>query len=105
MNEPLPERIPPDDGESVPIAPLRELIDIVTGRAFQHQLNQEDAGLAEALPFPFLALVGQSEMKLALLIAVINPLVSGVLLVGPRGTGKSTAVRSLIDLLPPVKRS
>lgn len=105
MNDNLPERIQPDDGESVPIASLRELIDIVTGRAFQHQLNQEDAGLAEALPFPFLALVGQSEMKLALLIAVINPLVSGVLLVGPRGTGKSTAVRSLIDLLPPVKRS
>jgi magnesium chelatase subunit I len=44
-------------------------------------------------------------MKLALLIAVINPLVNGVLLVGPRGTGKTTIVRSLIDLLPHVQRS
>ncbi len=84
---------------------LRELLDLVTGRAFQSQLNQEDAGLAESLPYPFLALVGQEEMKLALLIAIINPLVSGVLLIGPRGTGKSTAVRSVIDLLPTVKRS
>lgn len=89
----------------VPIQSLRELIDMVTGRAFQEQLNQEDAGLAEVLPFPFLGLVGQMEMKLALLIAVINPMVSGVLLVGPRGTGKTTVVRSLIDLLPTVRRS
>lgn len=84
---------------------LRELIDLVTGRAFQAQLNQEDAGLAEVLPFPFMGLVGQIEMKLALLISVINPLVSGVLLVGPRGTGKTTTVRSLVPLLPTVKRS
>lgn len=84
---------------------LRELVDMVTGRQFQSQMDQEDAGLAEHLPFPFLALVGQAEMKLALLIAVINPMVSGVLLVGPRGTGKTTAVRSLVDLLPVVRRS
>jgi magnesium chelatase subunit I len=66
---------------------------------------QEDSGLAEMLPFPFLARVGQSEMKLALMIAMINPLVSGVLLVGPRGTGKTTAVRSLVDLMPDLQRS
>jgi magnesium chelatase subunit I len=96
----------PVEGEKpAPVQSLRELIDLVTGRKFQSQLNQEDAGLAEALPFPFLALVGQMEMKLALLIAVINPLVNGVLLVGPRGTGKTTAVRSLINLLPYIKRS
>lgn len=93
------------DGEPVPVQSLRELIDMVTGRAFQSQIEQEDAGLAEVLPFPFLGLVGQTEMKLALLIAVINPLVSGVLLVGPRGTGKTTIVRSLTNLLPTVKRS
>lgn len=84
---------------------LRELIDLVTGRSFKMQVPQEDAGLAERLPFPFLGLVGQIEMKLALLIAVINPLVSGVLLVGPRGTGKTTIVRSLVDLLPFIHRS
>jgi magnesium chelatase subunit I len=44
-------------------------------------------------------------MKLALMIAIINPLVSGVLLVGPRGTGKTTIVRSLVELLPNVQRS
>ncbi|MBE0698631.1 MAG: magnesium chelatase [Anaerolineaceae bacterium] len=87
------------------VGSLRELIDIVTGRAFKDQVEREDAGLAEVLPFPFLGLVGQEEMKLALITAVINPLVNGVLLVGPRGTGKTTIVRSLIDLLPSIQRS
>jgi magnesium chelatase subunit I len=59
-----------------------------------------DLGLAEVEPFPFLAIVGQEEMKLALLLAIINPNVGGVLLIGSRGTGKTTAVRSLADLLP-----
>jgi magnesium chelatase subunit I len=59
----------------------------------------------EVIPFPFLALVGQREMKLALLLALANPGVAGVLLIGPRGTGKTTAVRGLIDLLPQVPRS
>jgi magnesium chelatase subunit I len=59
-----------------------------------------DMGIADARPFPFLALVGQYEMRVALLLAVINPAIGGVLLIGPRGTGKTTAVRSLLDLLP-----
>ncbi len=59
----------------------------------------------EVLHFPFLAIVGQVEMKLALVLAVLNPAVGGVLLVGPRGTGKTTAVRGLVDLMPPVRRS
>jgi magnesium chelatase subunit I len=84
---------------------LRELIDQVTGRAHWQPTEEGDAGLAEVLPFPFLALVGQPEMKLALLIALINPGVGGVLLIGPRGTGKTTAVRSLADLLPQTPRS
>ncbi len=52
--------------------------------------------------FPFTALVGQQEMKLALLLNVIEPSVGGALIMGQRGTGKSTAVRALADLLPPV---
>lgn len=68
-------------------------------------MPDEDYGLADVEPFPFLALVGQQEMKLALLLAVINPRVGGVLLIGPRGTAKTTAVRSLTDLLPQVRRS
>lgn len=84
---------------------LRELIDRVSGRGFRAQLPAEEAGILETLPFPFLALVGQREMKLALILALINPAVGGVLLIGPRGTGKTTAVRSLVDLLPEVPRS
>ncbi|MEM9776295.1 MAG: ATP-binding protein [Chloroflexota bacterium] len=64
-----------------------------------------DLGVADGEPFPFLALIGQREMKLALLLSVINPEIGGVLLIGSRGTAKTTAVRSLIDLLPIVTRS
>ena len=64
-----------------------------------------DLGLAEAPPYPFMALVGQFEMRIALLLAVINPAVGGVLLIGPRGTGKTTAVRSLTEILPNVEVS
>jgi magnesium chelatase subunit I len=64
-----------------------------------------DHGVAEVEPFPFLAIVGQEEMKLALILSLINPQVGGVLLIGPRGTAKTTAVRSLKDLLPKVQRS
>jgi len=84
---------------------LRELIDLVSGRGFQGRFPAEDAGLLEQMPFPFLALVGQPEMKLALILVLINPALGGVLLIGPRGTGKTTAVRSLVDLLPEVPRS
>ena len=52
--------------------------------------------------FPFTAIVGQEEMKLALLLNVVAPSVGGVLVTGHRGTGKSTAVRALADLLPPL---
>src|SRR5512141_1161083 len=94
------------DSNDVPqFRTLRELIDQVTGRAHWQPTDEGDAGLAETLPFPFLALVGQREMKLALILALINPAVGGVLLIGPRGTGKTTAVRSLVDILPDVPRS
>jgi magnesium chelatase subunit I len=50
--------------------------------------------------FPFSAIIGQEDMKLAVLIAAIDPGVGGVLVFGDRGTGKSTAVRALAALLP-----
>jgi magnesium chelatase subunit I len=53
--------------------------------------------------FPFAAIVGQEEMKLALLAAAIDPTIGGVLVFGDRGTGKSTAVRALAALLPPMR--
>src|SRR3712207_4224193 len=57
---------------------------------------------AAAPVYPFTAIVGQEEMKLALLLNVVAPSVGGVLITGHRGTGKSTAVRALADLLPPL---
>ena len=52
--------------------------------------------------FPFTAIVGQEEMKLALLLNVIDPKIGGVMILGDRGTGKSTTVRALVDLLPEI---
>lgn len=68
-------------------------------------IPEPDLGLAEHRPFPFLAIVGQVEMRIALMLSVINPAVGGVLLIGPRGTGKTTAVRSLTGILPMVEVS
>ncbi len=56
-----------------------------------------------ALSFPFSAIVGQQEMMLAIQIVAVDFSVGGVLVLGDRGTGKSTAVRALADLLPPIK--
>ncbi|MBE9115994.1 magnesium chelatase ATPase subunit I [Lusitaniella coriacea LEGE 07157] len=52
--------------------------------------------------FPFTAIVGQEEMKLALLLNVIDPTIGGVMIMGDRGTGKSTTIRALADLLPEI---
>ncbi len=64
-----------------------------------------DRGLADNLRYPFLAIVGQSELKIALILALVNRMVGGVLLIGARGTAKTTAVRGLTDLMPIVDRS
>ena len=55
------------------------------------------------LVFPFTAIVGQEEMKLALLLNVIDPKIGGVMIMGDRGTGKSTTIRALADLLPEIE--
>lgn len=103
---PNPPNLSLEPDQVTSVRSLRELIDLVTGRTAAQLLPQEDSGLVlEPLPFPFLAMVGQSEMKLALLLTLINPAIGGTLLIGPRGTGKSTAVRSLLGLLPEVERS
>ena len=56
-----------------------------------------------AAAFPFSAIVGQDEMKLAILASAVDPRIGGVLVFGDRGTGKSTAVRALAALLPPMR--
>ena len=91
--------------QPVGVRSLRELIERISGRGLGPLGDMGDAGVAEALPFPFLAIVGQLEMKLALLLGLVNPVIGGVLLVGPRGAGKTVAVRSLVDLLPQTPRS
>ena len=53
-------------------------------------------------PYPFSAIVGQEELREALLVNAVSPEVGGVLVRGERGTAKSTAVRALAPLLPPV---
>ena len=52
--------------------------------------------------FPFTAIIGQEEMKLALLLNVIDPNIGGVIIMGDRGTGKSTTIRAIADLLPQI---
>ena len=84
---------------------LRDLVNQASARRFLEAASPEPRSLTDTIAFPFLAIVAQREMKLALLLALINPGINGVLLVGPRGTGKTTAVRSLTDLLPFVHRS
>jgi magnesium chelatase subunit I len=80
------------------------LLRILSGTNARREVSglSEDFGLAESLPFPFFALVGQYEMRLALLLSVINPAIGGVLLIGTRGIGKTTAVRSLSGILPDI---
>ena len=53
--------------------------------------------------FPFSAIIGQEEMKLALQLNVIDPKIGGVMIMGDRGTGKSTTIRAIADLLPKIE--
>ncbi|MBK9051365.1 MAG: ATP-binding protein [Chloroflexi bacterium] len=87
--------------------PPSKLLDLLLSSPAHQVITAPDAdlGIADIEPFPFAAIVSQMEMKLALLLAIINPRVGGVLLVGPRGTAKTTAVRSLVDLLPHAHQS
>jgi magnesium chelatase subunit I len=87
------------------VSSLMELVEMASAKKILDTAPPEDRGLAEPLPLPFLALVGQTKMKVALLLTLINPAISGVLLIGPRGTGKTSAVRGLLGLLPQVERS
>lgn len=53
--------------------------------------------------YPFTAILGQEKMKMALILNVIDPQIGGVLLTGHQGTGKSTAVRSLVEVMPQIE--
>tara|TARA_B100000780_G_scaffold216270_1_gene155622 strand:- start:58 stop:1119 length:1062 start_codon:yes stop_codon:yes gene_type:complete len=53
--------------------------------------------------YPFTAIIGQEEMKLSLILNVVDPRIGGVMIMGDRGTGKSTTIRAVADLLPEIK--
>lgn len=100
------------DNELDPNGPLPEfqnlegslLLQILNDAGARRLLRMpaEDLGIADDIPYPFIAMVGQLEMRFALMLALINPSVGGVLLIGPRGVGKTTCVRSLTGILPEV---
>jgi magnesium chelatase subunit I len=90
----------------MPKSMLLDILDKTSARKVLAARVTHDRGvLVDYVQFPFLAIVGQQELKIALILAVINPFVGGVLLIGPRGTAKTVAVRGLLDLLPPIERS
>ena len=66
------------------------------------ELDNRTASRARPV-FPFTSIVGQEEMKLSLILNVIDPRIGGVMIMGDRGTGKSTTVRAIVDLLPLIK--
>jgi len=69
----------------------------------QYNHNQKVSSSSKRRVFPFSAVIGQEEMKLALLLNVIDPRIGGVMIMGDRGTGKSTTIRALADLLPAIE--
>ncbi|MEM9953589.1 MAG: magnesium chelatase [Chloroflexota bacterium] len=91
-----------DDSDASKTSSGSALLNLLNDYGYKRILDEPEPnfGLAENRPFPFLAMVGQTEMRTALLLAVVNPAIGGVLLIGPRGTGKTTAVRSLTGILP-----
>lgn len=65
-------------------------------------LSSVTPNIRRRVVFPFTAIVGQEEMKLALILNIIDPKIGGVMIMGDRGTGKSTTIRALADLLPEI---
>lgn len=70
-----------------------------------HTARKDEAKTKREKVFPFSAIVGQDEMKRCLLLNVVEPRIGGVLVMGHRGTGKSTTVRALADVLPMIERA
>ena len=66
-------------------------------------MNKQNLKRVSTPIFPFTAIVGQDEMKLALELNVIDPKIGGVMIMGDRGTGKSTTIRAIADLLPEIE--
>ena len=82
---------------------LQNLKNQNNARQFKMTASLKNPTKSHRLVFPFTAIVGQEEMKLALLLNVIDPKIGGVMIMGDRGTGKSTTIRALADLLPEIE--
>ena len=76
---------------------------MVTASLKKENLKKEDLKKFETPVFPFTAIVGQEEMKLALQLNVIDPKIGGVMIMGDRRTGKSATIRAITDLLPEIE--
>ena len=90
------------DGGLVQRRTLRPIYPDCGHRHLGGRLPSKKTGYLMKQPFPFSAIVGQDDMKLAMVLTAIDPSIAGVLVFGERGTGKSTAVRALAGLLPPI---
>jgi len=82
------------------IQDINENYNIYINLKFMTEQNSKNWGVPI---FPFTAIVGQDEMKLALILNVIDPKIGGILIMGDRGTGKSTTIRAIADLLPNIE--
>mmetsp|Transcript_64500 Transcript_64500/g.154026 ORF Transcript_64500/g.154026 Transcript_64500/m.154026 type:complete len:444 (-) Transcript_64500:98-1429(-) len=78
----------------------RTIASVATLEKVDTPVAQEQEKEDERPVFPFSAIVGQAEMKLSLILNVIDPKIGGVMILGDRGTGKTTTIRALVDLLP-----
>ncbi|RLM99197.1 magnesium-chelatase subunit ChlI, chloroplastic isoform X2 [Panicum miliaceum] len=79
------------------------ICNVAAPTAAEQEAKASGAKESQRPVYPFAAIVGQDEMKLCLLLNVIDPKIGGVMIMGDRGTGKSTTVRSLVDLLPDIR--
>jgi len=79
-----------------------EQVDAVVGAPLEEASTSTPTRAQRVPSFPFVRLAGQEEMKLALMLNVIDSRIGGVLIMGDRGTGKSVAVRAMVEMLPSI---
>ena len=100
ISQPLTGRQAPSAWQQcVPSSIYQDILSVA-----QCVMSQSTVARHEQRPvFPFTAIIGQEEMKLSLVLNVVDPRIGGVMIMGDRGTGKSTTVRALVDLLPEIQ--